>query len=363
MAEEKNNLSNSVDGPGSNSEPRMEDEGLENKSFDSKDVLSQIDEEGGLQVAEMPESSELQLRRQEAKKQAMRELNSNENAEGDGMFNENEEGGLMDLLREANLSTRHLKFCCGGVVVLLLLVGLVFGGKAAWNWWKDRPQEEEPEEPMIDEPVEEPDDYSFLDPSIMSGIMVGEDQAEEDDATSTGEDLGDQDYEDTFTQQIDDFARIYSALQTDVNELLNKSSDRYDALKDFENELGYLKYLAEQNLEDLVVESENLVGKFNAVEEAKDEAEAQFFEKLQDLDAPAATGMLDVFVAHAEDVVRLRAEFSAREKLISYYEEALEVLEVRIRDISLNEEALIKGVQVVEVEGSNLNLIIDEDSL
>jgi hypothetical protein len=290
-----------------------------------------------------------------------------ENADGaSDAFDEGEEGGLMDLLREANLSTRHLKFCCGGVLVVAVLVGLFFGGRAALDWWQNRPETPVEEDPVEnDEPKDDdvPEDYSFLDPSLISGLMVGT-AVPDDDATSTiGENLGSQEYKDEFTQQIGDFAKIYEGLQTDVNELLNKSTDRYESLKDFEDELNYLQYLARQNAAQLQADAEALADKFSAVEENKDEKEASFFAQLKDLNAPAASAALEAFIAEAEDVVRLRAEFNARDKLLGYYEQALAALETKIKDITLNEEALIKGVQVVEVDGSDLNLIIDEGDL
>ena len=193
---------------------------------------------------------------------------------------------------------------------------------------------------------------------------MGEDEPEEDPATEAGENLGDNtESGDALTTAINDFAKIFESLQVNVNELLNQSSDRSGTLTDYENELNYLIYLAGQNLETLKEDSDSLVQKFNAVEESKAEQEARFFAKLADLDAPAAIGALDVFIAEGEDIVRLRAEYNARQKLISFYEQGLETLEFRLNDIQLNEEALIKGVQVVDLEGSTLDLVIEENEL
>lgn len=361
MAEDNKNPNKPIDpeAPLSGSvESRSKEDPLEIDS-DSKDVLD------SLEVADMPESNELQERRRKTKNR-LQELSNisgeNPDAEGGSAFDE-EESGLMDLLKEANLSTRHLKFCCSGVVLVALLIGLFFGGKALWNYWQDRPEEvPEEEETPEDEPVDE--DYSFLDPSILGGILIGEDEPEEDAATEAGENLGDNsEGGDALSDSINDFAKIFESLQVDVNEMLNQTSDRSGALADYENELNFLIYLAEQNLETLREDSDSLVQKFNAVEESKAEQEARFFSELADLDAPAAIGALDLFIDHGEDIVRLRAEFNAREKLISFYEQGLETLQFRLNDIQLNEEALIKGVQVVDLEGSTLDLVIEENEL
>lgn len=333
---------------------------------DSKDMLD------SLEVADMPESNELQERRRKTKDRLQELSNiSGENPDAKGGVAFDEESGLMDIFREANLSTRHLKFCCSGVLLVALLIGLFFGGRALWNYWQDRPEEvPEEEETSEEEPVEEPTDggeegdYSFLDPSILGGILIGEDEPEEDPATEAGENLGDNsEGGDALSDSINDFAKIFESLQVDVNEMLNQTSDRSGALADYENELNFLIYLAGQNLETLREDSDSLVQKFNAVEESKAEQEARFFSELADLDAPAAIGALDLFIDHGEDIVRLRAEYNARQKLISFYEQGLETLEFRLNDIQLNREALVKGVRVVDLEGSTLDLVIEENEL
>lgn len=348
----------------SESLPEAQSEEALNTDGDSKHVLDDLDELGGLEVASMPESNELQERRRKTKNR-LQELSTiqDESESGEGTAFDEEESGLMDLLREMNLSGKTLKSCLGVIVGLGVLVGLFFGAKALLQAWQDRPVEENPvEDPQ--NPQEPDEDYSFLDPTLYSGILIGEDEPEQDPSTEVGENLGDnEDETDLLTTSINDFALIFEVLQVDVNELLNQSSNRYEAIDDHLNELNYLQYLGRQNLADLEESSDNLVQKFNSIEEAKSENEERFFLELQDLDAPAALSALNAFIAQGEDIVRLRAEFNARQKLIGYYEQALEALATRQKDIELNKEALVKGVQVVEVEGSTLDLILDEDEL
>lgn len=348
------------------SHPQSEE--ILNTEGDSKHVLDDL---GGLEVASMPESNELQERRRKTQSR-LQELSTidgkTERTVGD-VFDDEEEAGLMDLLREMNLSGKTLKSCLGVLVGLAVLVGLFFGGKTLVQLWQDRPVQEnpneEPDEPdETGEPQEPDESYSFLDPTLYSGILVGEDEPEQDPSTEVGENLGDnEDETDLLTRSINDFTLLFESLQVDVNELLNQSSNRYEAIEDYLNELDYLQYLGRQNLAALEESSETSVQTFNSIEAAKNEHEEQFFSELQDLDAPAALSALNAFVAKGEVLVRLRAEHSALQQLIGYYEQALEALAIRQKDVELNREALIKGVQVVEVQGSTLNLILDEDEL
>lgn len=363
MSDENTNFKKNKDGE--MPKPLSDVKSEESLDFDgnTKHVLDDLDDLGGLEVASMPESNELQERRRKTKNRLQELSNVDDVAEESSADSfDSEESGLMDLLREMSPSARVLKSCLILPLFLAVLVGIFFGGRAIFRAWQDRPIQDEPAEENPEEPVEE--EYSFLDPTIYSGILLGTDEPEKDPSTEAGENLGDnEDETDLLTVSINDFTLIFESLQIDVNELLNQSSNRYEAIEDYLNELGYLQYIGRQNLEDLKESSANLVQKFNSLEASKAEQEERFFAELQDLEAAAALAALDAFVVEWEAIVRLRAQYNARQKLISYYEEALDVLALRQKDIDLNREALIKGVQVVEVNGSTLNLILDEDEL
>lgn len=349
-------------GPGAESSepaPKKEESDLMDEETETR-ALDQLGTPGSLEVEDMPESNELQERRRKTKSRLTELANT---TEPENKAFEDEEAGLMDLLREANLTGRHFRFCCGGILVLALLVGMFFGAKALWAWWKQRPEDEQ--EPEEEEIVEEPEEeYDYADPSLLAGIMVGEEVAEEDEATGAGENLGvTGTSSDPFTQSILDFAALYESMQVDVNELLAQSTDRRGTLEDYVNELNYLIYLGKQNVEQLETESSNLADQFEAAEGDKDTSETKFFAEMSALDAYGAAAALDSFIEDGETVVRLRAEYNARQKLLDYFEQVLESAELRLTDIELNEEALVKGVQVVDIEGSDLNLILDENDL
>lgn len=336
---------------------------------DSSKALDQLKSESPLEVEDMPESNELQERRRKTKNRLQELANVEETAEQETAFAD-EESGLLDLLREANLSGRPLKFCCGAILILVLLAGLFFGGKAAWNAWQNRPEKPQEEdeaaqkEPSQDDQEEAKSEYSFLDPSLWTGVLLGEGTTEEDLGTGVGEQLGEvSEGSSQLIKLASDFARIYEAMQVDVNELLNQSSQRRATLQDYLDELNFSLYLGRANVKDMEEQSEALVEEFETLESAKASKEAHFFEELKTLDAYGAQAALENFVADAQQVVRLRAEYNARQKLLSYYEQVLINMENRISDIEHNEEALVQGIQVVDIEGSDLNLIIDESQL
>lgn len=380
----------------SNEKVDLDDPKLKEEKEKSRDVLAEkLATPGALEVEDMPESSELQDRRKNTHDRLSEMVTEKEL---DAAFDEDGGGGLMNLLEEVNLSTRHLKFCLGGVVLVGILIAVIWGGwrlvaKVDWASFfessdepvaeesvKDEPINEESvtDEPVTEEVVADGDSgsqnnfdseefaaqYGFLDGTIFSGILIGEEVSEVDNATSSGENLGDELVtDDGLTKIIEDFTKMYGSMQVDVQALLDQSRDRQETLDDYVNELNYLLYVGQNNLEQLQIEIENLTAQYTASEEEKAAYEARFFEKLKGLDTYGSVAALNYFIAKGEDVVYMRAQYQAREKLITYYEELIAALEARVKDIELNEEALVKGVHVVDISGSDIDLIIQESEL
>jgi hypothetical protein len=105
-----------------------------------------------IEVAEMSESQELQRRRQSMRNKLEESsvMQASEDVPDEELFDS--DGGLMDMLREANLKPKHLRFCCGGVLVLLVIP---FGAFKAWQWWQARPDTPIVATPVVvEQPVE-----------------------------------------------------------------------------------------------------------------------------------------------------------------------------------------------------------------
>jgi hypothetical protein len=340
---------------------------------DSRNEMS--DKLGDLEVQRVDASDELErIRNQSASKvqdqTGIEGGNSAETAFGD------DGSGLMDLLKEANLSPRHLRFCCGGIVLVLVLIGFIIGGMRFVAWMGDRPEQPKEVLEVVETPevevdpengstyIEIEDEIKYTDGTIYAGLLLGQEITEEDPAVEAGEILGEELVsQDSLALSITAFAELFDALQVDVNHLLDQSRDREDTLEDYLNELKYLSHNGEEELDDLRTITNNLSRQFTEIEEEKDLFEIRFFDNLSKLDAYGTTSALNEFVIRGEEVVNIRAQYLARLKLIEYYELVLTSLDRRITDIELNEEALVKGIQVVEIEGSDINLIIQEDEL
>ena len=93
---------------------------------------------------------------------------------------------------------------------------------------------------------------------------------------------------------------------------------------------------------------------------SRNRAEDDFFNSLNKLDSKSEE-FLEVFVAEGTSVVGQKARYKSTNNLAVIYESVLKQFDARIKDIELNEDALIKGIEVFDVRGSDLELIIEED--
>lgn len=335
------------------------------RSEESQKVLKEFD---AFEVEDMPESNELQERRRKVKSRLQELDMEGVNSDAEASPFPDEEGGIMDLLREARLTPKQIFSCCGGLVFLAIVLGLIFGG---WKWFGDLDfstwfdsEEATEEDPEDETPTDGDEDPTYSDDTVWAGVLLGDPESVNTEDTEVGESIGlDGNGDENLEKLINDFSKIYESAGVDVNELLNNSSDRREALQDYMEELRSLLYLAERDQEALQEEMDLLSEQFSTVEDEKADEEERFFTQLSELDAYATTSALDSFVEYSQEVVRLRAHYLAREQLLSYFEQTIPVIETKLLDIELNEEALVKGVKVIDVDGSDLDLIIDESAL
>lgn len=311
-----------------------------------------------LEVEEMPESGELQKRRQQMKEKLREFADEVDDKESGDAFRDTDTGGFWDIIKESGLSGRHFKFCCGGVAVLALIAGLAFGAIKGWDYYQNR----EPADVPVETPVETPS--TLFDSQIEVGIKIGFEQAEKDSATDAVEDLGSGGNAETrFARMVEDFQEIYNILQVDVQAMLDQSNDRALSLDRYVAELDSYNNTAQLNLRQLERENEALVAQFELTDAEKNSFEQDFFNHMNELNGNAGEDSLREFIDAAKSATEIRANYRARARLALYYTSALEKLDLRLKDIQFNKEALVKGVRVVEIAGSDLDLIVDGSEL
>lgn len=168
--------------------------------------------------------------------------------------------------------------------------------------------------------------------------------------------------ETAFEQYVDVLKTLQNIYNTDVQALLDQAVDRREVLANYLQMLKNQRDLAQEKYRVLREEMDNLKVAFNRVSTKKENLEKDFFTTVEKLEASTSEAILKDFIETSQLQVDLKARFNALEKLNGFYESALKRVEVRIKAVELNEEALVKGIKVFEVHGGKLELIIKEQT-
>jgi|GEM_PF-5059055 len=293
-----------------------------------------------------------------------------------------EESPLKNFLKNANISPKKIVGC---VVVfgllILLIIGLIFGGKLLFNMLTNDSPKEHVEEVVEVEEVEKVEKevvvkkeevqessaeslpVGFIHPSLYAGVKMGDDKAEgfvEVPHQPAGVFAPGNE---NIAQYVDILSRIRGVYETDIQAMLNASGDRNRTLNEFLSRMKSLSKEAHDSLPRIGARKSELQVEFDEVTRQKQIYEDAYFENLKANNPQETNDDLVQFTILAKDSVDIRARYRALDKVEEYMNRFVSALDTRIRDVEFNREALIKGVKVIDVQGSDIELIIPESDL
>ena len=165
------------------------------------------------------------------------------------------------------------------------------------------------------------------------------------------------------TYYTDLLRRIDEARKVNLYDHLNKFVDRRKALQDHLGELNQLVLEADTDRNAILPELERLNTEYAAVSVQKDIFEKSFFESMNSYHGEGAYDNLELFIEASQRQIKDKAYYNTLKTLSDMFSAAISALSPRIQDISVNAEALIKGVRVFEVHGSNIDAIIIQNGI
>ncbi|EKD63513.1 MAG: hypothetical protein ACD_51C00265G0003 [uncultured bacterium] len=273
------------------------------------------------------------------------------------------------VLQDAGLTKKHVYFCCGGLLVVAVLGIIIFFGIKFFVGFIDNDNPDTPDipdTPSYDdqvEPGEALEGRVWVDPSVYSGILLGNDSALEvgyggtEEAEEVGSDAGD--FSNVFVYRLEYYQEVVNAYNMDVNDYLNNFEDRSAAVDDLSADYQSLFDEGLEIIHDLEDETAEISVLYDSNSETKDYYENDFFAQFKEYDGDAAVVAMDDFVEISQEQIELKAQYQAKSNLYDGLYNALLYLKAKIEDITLNKEALVKGVQVVDVQGSDLDLFVE----
>ena len=303
----------------------------------------------------------------------------------------NDKVGFWEMLEDAGISKRHVFMLFGFLVAIISVVlFFVFGGYRLFTGGGDAVDEQTlDEQTSVDEQVTEDEqsvskefyvpsnyDQAFglsgvvnsyifglefskqkvlpglnLNPVSVGGSMVGVDVS-----LDVGQGKGA--VKDVIVYYIDLLRKIDNARKLDVYEYLNQYVDRRAALQNYLVQLNTLLMEADASKNTILQELARIDAEYTATADEKDTYEVTFFDAMSGFNGEKAYDYLQLFTEASQKRVKQKADYNALRALNDSLSASISVLSPRIQDISINAEALMKGVKVFEVSGSNIDAII-----
>jgi hypothetical protein len=313
------------------------------------------------------------------------------NADGEPIV-PSDEAGFWDMLEDAGIQKKHV-FMVAGVFgfILIIVLFFIFGGYSLLTGGEDKPGELA-DEVVVEQEIDEPTDESTNEPTIkpvpttadqefgLSGLVnsyifglefskykvlpglnlnpvtSGGSTVGVDAALSVGQPQ--EVSRDAIVFYVDLLRKIDNSRKLEIYNYLNQFVDRRAALQDHLAVLNGLLLQADEAKNYIIQELNRIDVEYDATGDEKDTYETTFFESMNGFNGEQAHDYLELFVGASQQRVKMKAYFNALNTLNEMFDASISALIPRIQDISLNSEALIKGVQVFEVTGSSIDAII-----
>lgn len=279
---------------------------------------------------------------------------------------------LRDTLVEAGINMQKVRsYFIGCVIFAVIVVVFIFGGMKGYRFLKQKFEALPEGSGEVSEEIsqEGAKPLSVFPEPLGSALLLGQEKGAfkgfPNPSLSIAYELGAETerFQKRFVQQVEFLNEMRSTVKTDVFRLLDQSRQREKALADYMTALVEQENEGRKIFEEIDALIRLMEVRFTNAVEAKTLYETRFFEFLKNLQGRESDEMLQGFIEMAQEAAEAKAEYNALSKLKAHYETVLRWISTRRTTIDLNTEALIKGVKVVGVEGSDLELILTPESL
>jgi hypothetical protein len=263
---------------------------------------------------------------------------------------------LEEFLHEFNLKPAHIFYAIGGIIAVIILI---FGGIWGFKYFMNRnsnvtiPVKERPATVILREETGVPSTADVGETIRFTAGMVGL-----SGVFSTIPIGIEMESRTPLVSYLILFRRVNNAYSTNVSELLNKSTDRKARLRGYLSLLRSLDAESTKAVENIKKETATIQTQYDPYKKRQEEVDKNFFQQLEAFNGQTAEDLLYDFINVSKEMISLQSRFKALVKIQSFFETALPKVERRINDIELNEDALVSGIKVYDVQGSDLDLIL-----
>lgn len=165
-------------------------------------------------------------------------------------------------------------------------------------------------------------------------------------------------------EDIELLERILTLLLTDVRGMLNQEINREAALERYIASLASHTTRAEARFRTLENREDELRDDERRLERNIRTLQNDLEDAIQTGEGRSATALMNDILNEQTRLASIASELAVVEILVNAYQDVLEPLQERLAAVRANEDALIKGVQVVDIPGvEDLGIIRIEDGI
>lgn len=283
----------------------------------------------------------------------------------------NDRDGFFYMLEQAGITKgKIIGVIVGFVLVIVLIIsaffipfGSIFGGgtsdNAAKNQQTEQPKKTEKQTTITPEAQSGTEvlnmseilgneyDYLVLGNDKISGAFFA--------LSLGGEFVSSEHRFSYYMRHLNELQNLYA---TDVYKLLDQSYDRRATLSDFLNKMKVAIETGKQIQGEVSKAASNLNAAYLSTSSQEKGFETEFFTDIKDLRGQDSFTNLEKYVGFSQNAIRLRSYYKAYNYISSMYVNSLKKIEPRYQDVLVNFDALVKGVHIFDVTGSDINAII-----
>lgn len=142
-----------------------------------------------------------------------------------------------------------------------------------------------------------------------------------------------------------------SVLQVEIVDMLNRSSDRAEALNRYIQTLNNVAVLVERKATELETQVDQLKDQKKEEKKVESDLEKQLKTALKEDDYSIAGSLQQRLTAAKGELAKTEARLDQTEDILDRYEDLLKVAQERLDAMQNNREILIAGLKVIEVPG------------
>lgn len=179
---------------------------------------------------------------------------------------------------------------------------------------------------------------------LSAGFMVGE------EGNLTGTNL--------IFDDVENISEISSLLQLDLLQLLNQSNERSDTLRSYRDELSQQLSRVQERGDVLDKQINSLNDVLNTTQQRQDQLQNDVFNNIDAKRPLESEQSLNDFLTLKSKTGELSTKARILQRIRTKYQLAQTLLTNKIRFVTANQEALVKGVRVVDIKDPQIQLIV-----